>query len=185
MKQKHYLSVLCLSLRMFFIPSAFADSLPANPTDDAASPADYFPAVTQELARLQIVARCTEPSAACTFDHRSTPDAPPVEVQVRYSRITDTVYIYIDPFLTFAPDKSPSPEQLLRLLSLNAEMVTSKLEWQAASHTVRLSTVLSCDSNFDRRAFRSQLKGLLKVADTLGTDPTLNTESSKTQPVQQ
>ena len=183
------LSVLCLLTWILYTSSAFAAPTPANPSAESTTPANYFPAIIQELARLQIVARCTEPSAVCTFEHRSAIDAPDApdapdtpaatdatafEVQLRYSRVTDTVYIYIDRFLIFAPDESPTPELLLRLLSLNAEMVTSKLEWQASSRTVRLSTVVSCDSNFDRRAFRSQLTGLLKVADTLSKDPSLH-----------
>jgi hypothetical protein len=46
-------------------------------------------------------------------------------------------------------------------------MVTAKFEWDRASRSIRLSATINTDSNFDRRAFRSQLKGLRALAEQL------------------
>jgi hypothetical protein len=136
----------------------------------AASQADYFPAIKQELARLQTAARCNDITAVCTVEARTAEDGPAREVTVRYSRVTDTVYIFIDDLLVVPRGEAPTPDLLLRLLTLNAEMVTSKLEWQKLRNAVRLSTVVSVDSNFDRRAFRSQYTALLKVATAVASE---------------
>jgi hypothetical protein len=153
---------LCLLLTLC------ATGMPTSAEDlkSEAGAANYFPAICQELTRLQIQARCDEASV-CTFEHRLSPDGPVLKAFVRYSRLTDTVYAYLDNMIVFEHDEIPSMELLVTLLSFNAKMVTSKFEWHAHSRSVRLSTVLSCDSNFDRRAFRSQIKGLLTVAKEL------------------
>ena len=135
-----------------------------DPAHSAADPPNYFPAIKQELARLQTGARCNDISAICTADVSSDSTNRRHEVTIRYSRATDTVYIFIDKFLSFPRGALPSADILLRLMTLNAELVTSKLEWKKDSDSIRLSTVLSVDSNFDRRAFRSQYTALLKVA---------------------
>lgn len=155
------------SICLFFALWAAGVPVKASEQKSKDEGANYFPALCQELARLQIQARCDETAAVCTFEHRLSPDGPALKAVVQYSRITDTVYVYLDKILVFSPEETPGRALLLKLLSLNAKMVTSKFEWHEHGRSVRLSTVLSCDSNFDRRAFRSQLKGLLTVAKEL------------------
>ncbi len=155
------------------VPAAAAAKTPAEP-------ADYFPAIKQELARLQAQARCNDVTAVCTVEVRPIADAPPRELTVRYSRATDTVYVFIDKLIAFAGGRKPDPALLLQMMTLNADLVTSKLEWQKSSDSVRLSTVISVDSNFDRRAFRSQYTALLKVAAVL--IPELSPPSPKVSP---
>jgi hypothetical protein len=69
--------------------------------------------------------------------------------------------------LKLESESGPSKAFALKLLSLNSEMVTAKFEWNQTENAVRLSTTLNTDSNLDRRAFRSQIMGLLEVAEKL------------------
>lgn len=155
-----------------------AVSFAAEPVAATPSP-DYFPVVKQELARLQTTARCNDITAVCILEIRLAPEMSPMELTVRYSRATDTVYMLIDKFIVIPPGEAPTPALLLKLLSLNGELVTSKFEWQASANAVRLSTVMSCDANFDRRAFRSQYTGLLQVAQKLRPELIPETETPK------
>jgi hypothetical protein len=90
---------------------------------------------------------------------------------IRDSRSTDTVYICFERLLVFDDGTPLSASLALKLLGLNREMVTAKFEWDADKRAIRLSTSLNTDSNFDRRAFRSQIKGILTIARKIG--PTL------------
>jgi len=148
------------------IPPAAALMLAASAiAADPAPPPDYAAAVRQELARLFAEASCD--GDTCTFSRALAASGRTAEVGVRYSAATQTVYAYIDRFLDLADPEGPSPALARRLLDLNRQLVTSKLEWDRTTNCVRLSTVLSTDSNFDRKAFRSQLLGLLAAADRL------------------
>ena len=62
------------------------------------------------------------------------------------------------------PREGPGLELARLLLAYNRHMVTSKLEWGESTATIRISVVLNTDSNFDRKAFRSQLLGVLSNA---------------------
>ena len=138
--------------------------LAARAGDDAG---DYTPVMRQELARLGIEARCDEKLSTCFFEHSFDDGAKPVEVTVHYSESTNTIYIFIERFLVLEGSGGPSLELAQKLLELNRQMVTAKLEWDRTSGTIRISTVLNTDSNFDRKAFRSQLKGLMSNAEAL------------------
>lgn len=164
---KSMFHIVCIAA-FFTIPVMSLATDP--PVTTAKPPTDYFPAVKQELARLQTAARCNDITQTCTLDAELSPQSDSLEVTVRYSNATDTVYAFIDKFLVIPRGETPSPELTLKLLTLNGELVTSKFEWQASSNSIRLSTVMSCDSNFDRRAFRSQYTGLLKVAKKLRSE---------------
>ena len=138
------------------------------PAGEPAPPeTDYFPAIRQELARINASAQCDDGLSTCVLPGPLGAPDRTLQVVVKYSRQSNTVYIYIDRFIAFAGEDGPSKELALRLLSLNNEMITAKFEWCEAAKAFRLSTVLSTDSNFDRKAFRSQVKGLLQVAETL------------------
>jgi hypothetical protein len=151
---------------VLWIAILFAVSTPGQAGEQNPTP-NYFPAVKQELARLETPPRCNDTTMSCSWETRFGADGPAVEVVVRYSPATDTVYAFIDKFIPFPDGQKPTPELALKLLELNAEMVTAKFEWNTGANAVQLSTVISTDSNFDRRAFRSQLTGLLKVAEKL------------------
>ncbi len=130
-----------------------------------------MPAIRQELARLDIEVRCDDATATCACTKTLGDKTRTYTVVVRYSRNTDTIYIYIDKFIGLT-DAGPSADLARRLLELNREMVTAKFEWDRASTSIRLSATINTDSNFDRRAFRSQLQGLWSIAEKLW--PSLN-----------
>jgi hypothetical protein len=141
--------------------AAVAAGEPASPG------ADYFPAIRQELARMNVSTRCDDGLSTCVFPGFPGPPERALQVAVKYSARSNTVYIYVDHFIEVTQEGGPSKALALRLLSLNNEMITAKFEWYEATKVFRLSTVLNTDSNFDRKAFRSQVKGLLQVAETL------------------
>jgi hypothetical protein len=127
---------------------------------------DYFPAIRQELARLNIKGQCNDASSSCVCSKtiKGSKSADVLEMVIHHSVRTATIYIYIDHFLTLPAETTLPADLAKRMLILNAEMVTAKFEWDEATGGVRLSTVLNIDSNFDRKAFRSQVLGLWEVA---------------------
>jgi len=146
-----------------------ATLLPAGAVSgpDGGGDPDYMPAIRQELARLNVSANCDETTGTCFFTRSVGAAERPFDFAIRYCRTTETVYVYIERFLELASPDGPSLELARRLLELNRRMVTAKLEWDRPTNSIRLSVVINTDSNFDRRAFRSQLKGLFANAERL------------------
>jgi hypothetical protein len=138
----------------------------AASADEPSGPPDYMPAIRQELARLDAKTSCDDASATCVFTRRSG-GGPSFEIALRYSEKTRTVYIFIERYLVLNDSDGPSLELARRLLELNRRLVTAKFEWDRTGGTVRLSVVLNTDSNFDRRALRSQIEGLWTTATEL------------------
>ena len=134
--------------------------------DDETLP-DNLTAIRQELARLGLQASCNSSNATCIFTDEGLEGSRALDVTVRYGSATQTVYIFIDRFLVLEDPAGPSLQLSRRLLELNRSMVTSKLEWDRTTNAIRISVVLNTDSNFDRKAFRSQIKGLLANARKL------------------
>lgn len=130
----------------------------------------YWKAINQELARLDLNALCNESTLSCLISDKDNRDTPRFDILLKYSTKTDTIYFCIEEFYRLKNDTGPSAEMARRLLELNREMVTGKFEWNRGENTIRLSTVLNTDSNFDRRAFRSQLSGLKAVAARLHSE---------------
>jgi hypothetical protein len=126
-----------------------------------------MPAIRQELARLNLAANCDEATGTCFFTHKIGTEERRFDFGLRYCRNTETVYVFIERFLELSSPDGPSLELARRLLELNRRMVTAKLEWDRPTNSIRLSVVINTDSNFDRRAFRSQLKGLIANAERL------------------
>ncbi len=161
---------------MVVVAAALAMSSQALAQDT--QPPDYLQAMQQELARLSLQANCDTSISTCVFTNTSRDGSSSLDVTVRYSGATQTVYIYIGRFLSLEDSAGPSLELSRKLLELNRQMVTSKLEWDRTTNTIRMSVVLNTDSNFDRKAFRSQIKGLLsnarKILPTLETLAGLN-----------
>ncbi|MBW2278583.1 MAG: hypothetical protein JRF63_13910, partial [Deltaproteobacteria bacterium] len=126
-----------------------------------------MPAIRQELARLDLDANCDETTSTCFFTRKLGTGGRSFDFGIRYCRTTETVYVYIERFLALPSTDGPTIELARRLLELNRRMVTAKLEWDRPTNSIWLSVVINTDSNFDRRAFRSQLKGLFANAGRL------------------
>ena len=167
-------------LRIFGFVLLIAASFTALAEEAEEAPgSDYMPAIRQELARLEVKAVCDDALGTCRFNNTIEPEGPTFEILIRYSQKTDTIYICIENYLHFADGKEPSVELARKLLELNREMVTAKFEWDRASGYIRLSTTVNTDSNFDRRAFRSQIKGIIAAAKRLWPVVSDRKDSSK------
>lgn len=153
-----------ISKALFAAALSISLSAPAAAQDKIRN---YIPAIRQELARLDMEARCDDGLSLCVLEQTLEEGAQPDEVSIRYSAATSTVYIFIERFLVLPEGKEPSHQLALKLLELNRQMVTAKLEWDRTAGAIRLSSVINTDSNFDRKAFRSQLRGLLSNAREL------------------
>lgn len=141
-------------------------SAPVSAAEGEPHHADYFDAMRQELARLNVGAQCNDAARSCSFTS-TVEGIGDIRVSARHHPASDTIYIFIDNFIEVASADGPDRELALRLLSLNHRMVTAKFEWDDTTNTVRLSTVMNTDSNFDRRAFRSQIKGVINLSRQL------------------
>ena len=127
----------------------------------------YWAAIAQELIRLDLGARCDSASLTCIYTKTLTKEGPVFTFVLKYSKQTDSIYIYVDRFLPLSDPAGPSLILARRLLELNRDMVTAKLEWDKSAAAIQLSTFVNTDSNFDRRAFRSQLVSLWRVVEQL------------------
>jgi hypothetical protein len=143
--------------------SAAAPTRAAPPTPP---PVGCFPAVREELSRLDLHAVCDEVTGTCSFT-RPRGDGGEFQVGVRLGPTTRTVYVFIERYLELENPDGPSPALARRLLDLNRKLVTGKFEWEKESNTIRLTAVLNVDSNFDRKAFRSVVLGLSAAAERL------------------
>jgi len=160
-----------LAARALAIALALLASSPAPAAaEETAVPSapDYLPAIRQELARLDAGAHCDEVSSTCLFSRKIAGENREFDYAVRHCRATRTVYLVIERFLTpGAGSDGPSVDLARRLLELNRQMVAAKFEWDRSTGAIRLSAVMNTDSNFDRRAFRSLVKGLWSNAERL------------------
>jgi hypothetical protein len=126
----------------------------------------YAEALANELAALGLHAECTQPSPtsyACSYPARSSLDRTDLTAHAHYDDTSDTIYLYV-PLLSIAESSKALPAVLRRAMELNWELLSAKLEWNAQSAELRLSSVLHTDSNFDRRAFRSLVRALDRIS---------------------
>ena len=142
---------------------AFAFGASAEPK----APPRYLDAVRQELARLGVDAACETGAGVCSFRRRLGDLGVDIDATVACSDETNTVYVAIPRLIALVGSEGPSLALSRRLLELNRRLVTSKLEWDALAGSIRLTTVLGTDSNFDRKAFRSQVLALFAAAERL------------------
>jgi hypothetical protein len=128
----------------------------------------YLHAVRQELIRLQLVPECDDGRGVCGV-RMALPDSPEqqLEVVVRVSPATATVHMSIDELVRVEGTRALTLELARALLEWGAQLVTAKLEWNAQQASVRLSTFVGTDSNFDRAAFRAQILALAQAASAL------------------
>jgi hypothetical protein len=101
----------------------------------------------------------------CELSQRGPTSQREFRIRAAYSDRTDTVYLYVERYLV-APQHGATTDALMRrLMELNWEMLLGKFEWDPTDGEVRLAMTLNTDSNFDRRAFRSAVRGLVQLAD--------------------
>jgi hypothetical protein len=132
----------------------------------------YAAALSNELSALGLHAECTQPTStsfACSYPARSSLDRTDLTAHADYDDTTDTVYLYV-PLLSIAETSANLPAVLRRAMELNYELLSAKLEWNAASAQLRLSAVMHTDSNFDRRAFRSLVRALDRLSLRYSTE---------------
>lgn len=146
-----------------------ADAPPA----DAAAPAEgqprYLEAMRHELSAMGVRGATCEAMDSergrCRFTARGISTGREFTVHLVYSDRTDTIYAYVERFLSAPADADTTPALLRRLMELNWTLLLGKLEWDSTDGEVRLAMVLNTDSNFDRRAFRSAIRGIGQLAD--------------------
>jgi hypothetical protein len=136
----------------------------------------YLAQMQAELQAMGLAPQCAPTSAtvgACSFraqapgaDGRTpNPTARRFMVSLTYDDGTDTIYVYVERYATLRADAANAATVTRRLLELNWELLSSKLEWSPSLGEIRLSALLHTDSNFDRRAFRSVVRSVVRVAD--------------------
>ncbi len=144
-------------------PTQAVDAVPAGQPR-------YLAAMRTELQALGVEGACAadDPQRAhCDVRLQGETSHRPFDVRMVYSDATDTVYFYIDRYLT-APADAPTTDALLRhLMELNWRMLVGKFEWDASNGDVRIAMIMNTDSNFDRRSFRSIVRSLQEQADRL------------------
>lgn len=129
----------------------------------------YLAAMDHELSAMRVRgARCEasdEQRARCSFSARGITTGRDFEIRAVYSDRTDTIYLYVERYLMAPADGQTTGALLRRLMELNWTLLLGKFEWDPTAGEVRLAMVLNTDSNFDRRAFRSAVRGIGQLAD--------------------
>lgn len=129
----------------------------------------YLGAMRSELEAMRernVQCEATDAQRAhCSFTARGLTTGREFEVHLVYSDRTDTIYLYVDRYLELPAAGEQTPAVLRRLMELNWTLLLGKFEWDPTDGEVRLAMVLNTDSNFDRRAFRSAVRGIGQLAD--------------------
>lgn len=173
------LSLALVTLATLASPvSVFAQEEPSQGTEDqparqveavAEGRPRYLAAMERELETMRVRGvECAAPDAQraeCTFTARGITTSRDFSIHLIYSDLTDTIYVYVDRYLEVPADAPTTNAVLRRLMELNWELLLGKLEWDSSEGEVRLAMVLNTDSNFDRRAFRSAVRGIVQLAD--------------------
>lgn len=129
----------------------------------------YLAAMRTELEHMGIegfACQATDAQrASCDLTQRGATSHRDFRLRIAYSDRTDTVYLYVERYLVAAQDAPTTDAVMRRLMELNWQMLLGKFEWDPTDGEVRIAMVLNTDSNFDRRAFRSAVRGLTTLAD--------------------
>lgn len=174
----------CLSaLLLVLVPvAATAQEGPGGPPAEASEDAPtrvvgavsegqprYLEAMRGELNAMRVRdARCDVQDAQrarCSFSARGITTGREFSIHAVYSDRTDTIYLYVERYLEAPADGETTPIVLRRLMELNWTLLLGKFEWDSTDGEVRLAMTLNTDSNFDRRAFRSAVRGIGQLAD--------------------
>jgi hypothetical protein len=154
--------VLSTVLVSFALPALAQDAPAANQEPR------YLPMVRDELGHMGLTARCTTDNpkvGRCRYSYRSSSLGVTFDMVMEYSDDNDTVYMYASRYLML-PSASPHLlPTLRRMMEMNNEMLVGKLEWNPRDGETRLSAVVSTDSNFDRRAFRSTVRAVHSLCE--------------------
>ncbi len=181
------LAAVVLTLAASSLASAQADAgAPPRPaergTEDAPAQAvqpvppgqpRYLATLRAELESMGLDGACDadDPQRAhCAVVLRGPTSRRTFDLRMAYSDVTDTLYLYIDHYLTARADAPSTSTLLRRLMELNWRLLIGKFEWDPASGEVRLAMVMNTDSNFDRRTFRSVVRAIQDQADRLYTE---------------
>lgn len=119
---------------------------------------------------LSVQCGATKPTAAVCTTRLAGSNSPGAPVRtwllkLEYDDDSDTIYVYVDRYATVAASSPDAAVIMQRLMELNWEMLVGRFEWSRTSGEVRLGAVLNTDSNFDRRALRSVVRALVRLAD--------------------
>lgn len=129
----------------------------------------YLSAMRSELESMRMRAASCEAvdaqRARCSFTARGITTGRDFPIRLVYSDRTDTVYLFIERYLAVPADGETTNAVLRRLMELNWTLLLGKFEWDSTDGEVRLAMILNTDSNFDRRAFRSAVRGIAQLAD--------------------
>lgn len=129
----------------------------------------YLSAMRSELDAMRVRAASCEAvdaqRARCSFTARGITTGRDFPVRLVYSDRTDTIYLFIERYLAAPADGEHTNAVLRRLMELNWTLLLGKFEWDSTDGEVRLAMILNTDSNFDRRAFRSAVRGIGQLAD--------------------
>jgi hypothetical protein len=158
--KRHAALLITATLGTVLVALAVAQAKGASPR--------YATAVRQELESMGLQPNCVSEQKAryhCTYAGRASANGRKPTAHAVYSDESDTVYFYIERYLDLPAGGPKTQVVLQRLMELNWDLLLGKLEWNPRSGEVRLSAVLSTDSNFDRRAFRSIVHGLDTIAE--------------------
>ncbi len=116
--------------------------------------------IQEEVARLGINCSGLDQKKICTvLNQNGTSLKHPLNIN--YRNETSTIYIYFDKIIKIPTGQKKQTLFYQNLLILNSQMVGSKLEFLTKDQSIRLSTTINTDTNFDRKAFRSVIKGLI------------------------
>ncbi|MCB9597755.1 MAG: YbjN domain-containing protein [Sandaracinaceae bacterium] len=166
---------LLLAVLLCAAPAAAQDDEPSEdaPTRETETVEEgqprYLAAMERELTSMRLRGtRCeaADPQRArCEFSVRGITTGREFNVHVVYSDRTDTIYFYVERYLSLPADGQTTDAVLRRLMELNWTLLLGKFEWSSTDGEVRLAMILNTDSNFDRRAFRSAVRGIGQLAD--------------------
>jgi hypothetical protein len=164
--------------RLTVLAPAFAQpAVPPPPTADATHAVTpvpdgqprYLAAMRDELTSMGIADAACEASdaqrARCRVTQHGGSTDREFEVNLAYSDVSDSIYVYVDRYLVAPSDGAHTDVLLRRLMELNWTMLLGKFEWDPTDGEVRLAMVINTDSNFDRRAFRSTVRAVGALAD--------------------
>ncbi len=150
-------------------PQAEEHTDPAPGDQPAEGQPRYLEAMRHELDAIGVRAATCQAidseRGRCTFTARGISTGREFTVHLVYSDRTDTIYAYVERYLVAPADAQTTPALLRRLMELNWTLLLGKMEWDSTDGEVRLAMVLNTDSNFDRRAFRSAIRGIGQLAD--------------------
>ncbi|MDQ3037158.1 MAG: YbjN domain-containing protein [Myxococcota bacterium] len=129
----------------------------------------YLAAMRTELEHMGIAEFACQATdaqrAMCELTQHGSSSGRDYRLRALYSDRTDTVYLYVERYLVAPQDGAGTNALMRRLMELNWQMLLGKFEWDPTDGEVRLAMILNTDSNFDRRAFRSSVRGLTQLAD--------------------